>query len=62
MITNADIARQVRDAIDGSDGTGSIDQDGVVREIIDTHGLVDIDTFDSDDFWTIVARHDSTQR
>lgn len=61
MITSADIARQVRTAIEASYGADTIDIDGIVGEIITTHGLVDIDTIDHDTFWAIVAAHDTAQ-
>lgn len=61
-ITSDDIRQQVNTAIGAQAEFGdTIDRDGIVREIVDTHGLVDVDSIDHDAFWTIVARHDSTQ-
>lgn len=61
MITATDIRFQVTTAIESGDGAETIDIDGIVTEIVATHGLVDIDTIESDAFWAIVAKHDSTQ-
>ena len=61
MITSSDITRQVTTAVEAGEGANTIDIPGIVSEIIAEHGLVDIDTIDHDDFWAIVARHDSTQ-
>lgn len=61
MITATDIHAQVATAIESGFGAETIDIDAITAEIVATHGLVDIDTIESDDFWAIVARHDSTQ-
>jgi hypothetical protein len=63
MITSSDVANQVTIAIDaqGEQLAAGIDADAITREIIDTYGLVDIDTIDFDTFWDIVSRHDATQ-
>lgn len=62
MITSADIAYQVRNAIESGEGADTIDQDAIVRDIIAGHGLVNIDTIDTDAFWAIVARNDASQQ
>jgi hypothetical protein len=62
-ITDNDVRRQVEAAL-GPEGTPEregINVDGVVREIVDRFGLVDIDSIDADEFWGIVAAHDVTQ-
>lgn len=62
MITSTDIRQQVNTVIDAQAELGdTIDRAGIVRDVIDTYGLIDLDTIDHDDFWVIVARHDSTQ-
>lgn len=61
MITSADIARQVTEAIEAGAEVEQFDVDGIVATIIRTYGLVDIDTVSSDEFWGIVFNHDSTQ-
>lgn len=60
MITSTDILRQVAQAVEAGPSEG-IDVDAIVTEIVQTYGLVDIDTIDTDAFWAIVARHDTTQ-
>jgi hypothetical protein len=62
MLTDADIRRQVTQAVtaNGPALAEGIDIDAVVREIIAAYGLVDIDEI-GDNFWEIVARNDSTQ-
>lgn len=72
MITSADIASKVDTAVkaNGIEHAKGIDIDGIVSEIVETYGLVDIDATDEegepvipfDDFWAIVARHDATQQ
>ncbi len=56
MITDRDIRDQIATAIQeqGED----FDVDGIVAEIQQTYGLVDIDTIPSAEFWAIVERHD----
>lgn len=60
-ITDRSIANQVTHTIEGTDYATTIDVNGVVRDIIDTYGLVDIDDIDDIEYWPIIARHDSTQ-
>lgn len=62
MLTDADIRRQVTEAVtaNGPELAEGIDIDAVVREIIATYGLVNIDEL-GDNFWDIVSRNDSTQ-
>lgn len=36
------------------------DIDAIVDEILETHGQVHIDDIDSDEYWAIVERHDTT--
>ncbi len=55
MITNQDIDRQVRQAL-GAD-VQDFDVAGIVAEIQQTYGLVDIDAIDTSHFWTIVENH-----
>lgn len=61
--TDVDIAAQVRTAVaaNGADQAEGIDIQAVTGEIMETYGLVDIDTIDDDEFWAIVAKHDTTQ-
>ena len=61
MITDHDIRTQVQQSIDGTDNAETIDVDGVVRDIIDTYGLVDTLTIEHYEYWAIIAHHDSTQ-
>lgn len=58
--TDRDIARQVTASISGDQNRAHIDVSKIVAEIVATYGLVDIDTIDHIEYWTIVARHDST--
>lgn len=63
-ITSTDITRQVTESIEASGDptlTSSIDVTGIVGEIIQRYGLVDIDTIDHDEYWALVQRHDATQ-
>lgn len=53
--TSRDPTDQVTRATDASDGT--YDVPAIVEAIIDRHGAVDIDTLDSDEFWSIVGAH-----
>lgn len=57
-ITSDDITRQVNETLTEVDG---IDVAGIVREIIDTYGRVDLDAIDADAYWAIVRRHDASQ-
>jgi hypothetical protein len=61
--TDADIGFQVTQAIQasGPELAKGIDVDGIVGEIIQAHGLVDVETIPHDEFWAIVQRHDATQ-
>lgn len=58
IITSDDITRQVNETLTEVDG---IDMAGIVREIIDTYGRVDLDAIDTDAYWEIVRRHDASQ-
>lgn len=61
-ITDRDIRAQVEQTLPGEEPLrAGIDVDAIVRDIIQTYGLVDIETIDHDDYWAIVQRHDSTQ-
>lgn len=53
--TSRDLTDQVTRATAASDGT--YDVPAIVEDIIERHGAVDIDTLDSDEFWTIVGNH-----
>jgi hypothetical protein len=53
--TSTDLTAQVQTATDASDGT--YDVAAIVAEIIELHGAVDVDSIDTDEFWTIVAKH-----
>lgn len=57
-ITDQDIAYQVSTSLDGFIDDYNIDD--IVRDIIDTYGRVNIDDIDSDEYWAIVERHDTT--
>jgi hypothetical protein len=59
MITDRDLRNQIQEIIDAGEGD-SIDVDGVYEEIHRTHGLVNLDDVDSDEFWTVVAAHDAS--
>jgi hypothetical protein len=61
MITDTDIRTQVQHSIEGIDEVGTISVGGIVRDIIDTYGLVDTETIEHDEYWAIVARNDGTQ-
>lgn len=72
QITDVDIRRQVTAAVEanGPELAQGIDIDGIVREIVETYGLIDIEGWNQvtgheligfDTFWAIVARHDITQ-
>ena len=54
-ITDRDIATQVTESL--TDHADSHDVDGIVRDIIDRYGRVNIDTIDHDDYWTLVETH-----
>jgi hypothetical protein len=58
-ITDRDLRNQIQEVIDAGEGD-SIDVDGVYDEIHRAHGLVNLDDVDTDEFWTIVAKHDTT--
>lgn len=61
MITRTSMLDQVRETIAGSPDSHTIDVDAVVDDIWTDRGLVDVNTIGSDEYWAIVARHDSTQ-
>lgn len=60
--TDRDITAQVTAAIEanGAELAAGIRTDAVVAEIIDTYGLVDVETIEHDAFWAIVERHDAS--
>src|SRR5215207_4095359 len=53
MITDRDIRERVEAAIraNGAELAEGIDVDRVTREIVETYGLVDIETIDPQEFW-----------
>jgi hypothetical protein len=53
--TDRDLRNQINTATNASDGT--YDVDAILADIIERHGVVDIDTLDSDEFWSIVGAH-----
>jgi hypothetical protein len=53
--TSRDLTDQVTRATDAADG--EYDVPAIVEQIIETHGAVDIDTLDGDEFWAIVGSH-----
>lgn len=55
---------ELRDQITRSltDQAEGIDVDAVAEEIRDRYGVVDIDTIDSGEYWSIVRSHDATQQ
>jgi hypothetical protein len=63
MITDRDVREQVKVTVNagGEDLAVGIDVDGIVDEILSRYGLVDIEMIDNEEFWEMVARHDSTQ-
>lgn len=61
MITRTDITRQVEASIDGSPDVETIDVDGIVDELVDQFGLIDVETIEHDAYWALVRRHDSSQ-
>jgi hypothetical protein len=72
-ITDRDIRAKVVRTITsyGPASANGIDIDGVVREIIQDYGLIDIEGWhpvtgnpliSDTDFWEIVRRHDATQQ
>ena len=56
MITYNDIAVQVIESL--TDHVDDFNIDGIVRDIIDQYGLVDIGTIDEDEYWGLVEKHD----
>lgn len=56
MITYTDIALQVTESL--CDYVNEFNVDGIVRDIIDTYGLVDIATIDESEYWALVEKHD----
>jgi len=57
-ITDRDIRRHVRDALEAGEYAEAFDHEAIVRDIIAEYGLVDTDTIPHDEFWGIVARHE----
>jgi hypothetical protein len=55
IFTSRDLRDQIITATDASDG--NYDIDAIVEDIIEQHGAVDVDTLDTDDFWTTVGKH-----
>lgn len=53
--TSNDLRTQIVHATNASDGTYNVD--AILEEILDKHGAVDIETLDTDEFWTIVGKH-----
>lgn len=56
MITYNDIALQVTESL--CDYADDFNIDGIVRDIIDQFGLVDIGTIDEATYWALVEKHD----
>lgn len=56
MITYNDIALQVTASL--CDYVNEFNVDGIVRDIIDQFGLVDISTIDEAEYWGLVEKHD----
>lgn len=54
--TDRDVREQVGVSLQGWGRDYLVEE--IVREIIGTYGLVDIDTIDPDEYWAIVDRHD----
>jgi len=44
-----------------AESVGVFDVGGIVRDIIDTHGLIAVDDVDSVEFWAIVQAHETLQ-
>lgn len=59
--TDADVRDDVRQAIEAGEGADTIDADGIVREIVQTVGVDGYSDMDERTFWSIVAKHDSSQ-
>lgn len=57
MITYTDIALQVTESL--CDYVNEFNVDGIVRDLIDTYGLVNIDdpSIDDDAYWALVEKH-----
>jgi hypothetical protein len=55
MITDRDIAVAVTAAL--GEHAADHDIDGIVRDIIDRYGRVDVETIDHDEFWSLVEKH-----
>ncbi|MCX4911918.1 hypothetical protein [Streptomyces sp. NBC_00878] len=53
--TSGNLRDQIVTATGASDG--EYDVDGIVEEIVEKHGAVDIETLDTDEFWAIVGKH-----
>lgn len=53
-----DIAHAVSTTL--GDHIDDYDIDAIVQEIVDTHGLVSIDDIDTDEYWALIERHDTT--
>lgn len=53
-----DLDTQVRTTLTSFEADYAID--AIVEDIVDAYGVVDIDTIDSNDYWAIVERHDTS--
>jgi hypothetical protein len=58
MITDRDIREQV--GVSLQEFGGDFDIDGIVDEIQRTYGRVNIDEIESQAYWALVARHDTS--
>lgn len=58
MITDRDITDQVTQSL--ADNADDFNVHAIVRDIIDTHGLVSIDDIPADDYWATVQKHDTS--
>lgn len=59
-ITFRDMLDQVRQATDAREG--EYDNEEIVRELIEAHGLVNIDEIDANAFWRTVLDNEVTAR
>ncbi len=55
MITDRDVKNAVVATL--GDDADQHDVSAITDEIIDKHGLVDIETIDDEEYWRIVKRH-----
>lgn len=60
MTTFRDMLDQVRQATDASEG--EYDNEEIVRELIEAHGLVNIDDIDTNAFWRTVLDNEIAAR